>query len=62
MKNKMTAKDLKAVYNAYDTLDKLNRKYGQPYGWNPAGIMFHAYKSAEALTQKEVDKIRRAGQ
>ena len=61
MTNKMTAKDVKAVIIATETLDKLNKKYGQPHGINPAGIMFHAYESTEALTQKEVDNIRRAG-
>jgi len=61
MTNKMTVKDIKEADRAYNVLDKLNKKYGQPHGWNPAGIMFHIYKSMEALTQKDVDNIRRSG-
>ena len=47
MKNKMTVKDIKEADRAYDVLDNLNKKYGQPHGTNPAGIMFLVYKTME---------------
>ena len=64
MKNEMTGRDIRAVIKASDTLDKLNRKYGQPHGTNPTGIMFHACTSAkgrEVLLQLGKDAVRRAG-
>ena len=45
MKNEMTERDIKAVIRASETLEKLNKKYGQPHGANTAGIVFHAYES-----------------
>jgi hypothetical protein len=51
---KMTLEDINAVISAAENLDRVNRKYGCPYGTNPIGIVVHAYA---LLKQKNKEAV-----
>ena len=40
----MEREDIKKVVDAIDTLDIMSKKYGEPYGGGPAGIVVAAYE------------------
>ncbi|MEM7828735.1 MAG: hypothetical protein QW561_05275 [Candidatus Aenigmatarchaeota archaeon] len=48
----MSKQDIKKVLQAMKVLESLNKKYGMPYGENPAGIVFFAYRSLSAKSRK----------
>jgi len=49
MEKRMSVEDITAVLNAAETLDRINTKYGCPYGVNPIGIVLYILEVKEGL-------------